>query len=77
MTRPEVELAFRGSRIGNQDRRIAGPPLSDIERHLVAGHFCDGTEHLLDRIAKAGAKIVDAASMAIGQHLQSKDVGCG
>src|ERR1700716_2542926 len=77
MTWPEPEFAFRRFWICNQHRRIAGTTLSDIVRHLSRTFCRNGIDDFLDRIAEAGAEIVDAAGMAIGQHLDCKDMGRG
>ena len=74
IARPPAKLMARARGIGNQTRRITGPPRADLHGKLTAGDFPDIGDQLPDRPATPGTKIERATLRAVEQRPHRFDV---
>lgn len=73
---PAEEIA-RETGIGDQNRRIAGPPRSIAARHTPAANRFGNSNDLTHRMATAGTEVQGYSCRSGAEMLKSPEMGCG
>src|SRR4030095_4637991 len=72
--RPPFQVATSGGRIGDQSRRVAGPPRADPVRHGAPCHLLDRVDYFADTEAVADAEVVGIAVRPADQTFQRRNM---